>query len=283
MVQSGTKDRRLEKRRSDRLMLTVPLRIEGKDPDGTEFLEEARTVTLNRHGARILITRALAGGSTIKVTNLVSRRNAEFRVVGPLTPRTETGGEWGIECINKIDIWGIQFPPLKEGAESQALLECRVCHGVALVSLSLVEVEVLETSGILSKPCEPCAKITPWGFAEKQVAMGAPNGEAAMLAEADRMARGIEQRRHRRVALQMPVLVRDYYGGNEITKSENVSKGGFCFTSEKEYQVGEGVLVACPYNATAQSIEVGAKIVRRSLIEGSNRKIYGVRYDTLAP
>jgi PilZ domain len=143
-------------------------------------------------------------------------------------------------------------------------------------------VEVLETSGILSKPCDSCAKTTRWGYAEKQVAMGAPAEEAAMLAEADRAARGVDQRRHRRVALQLPVLVRDYYGGREITKSENVSKGGFCFTSDKEYQVGEGVIVACPYSSTAQSIEVGAKIVRRTPIEGSDRNIYGVRYDAQA-
>lgn len=278
-----TKDRRLEKRRSDRLMLTIPLHVQGKDPDGTNFFENARTVTLNRHGARILIARPLAGGTTVKVTNLVSRRAADFLVVGPLTPRTETGGEWGIECLNKADIWGIQFPPSREQGESQALLECRNCHAVALLHLSLVEVEVLQTSGILSKPCAQCGKTTPWGYAEKQVAMGAPPEEAAMLAEAGRAAQGAEQRRHRRVSLQMPVLVRDYYGGKEITKSENVSKGGFCFTSEKNYQMGEGVMVACPYSSSGQSIEVGAKIVRRTPIQGSERKIYGVRYDQQAP
>lgn len=277
------RNRVLEKRRSDRLMLTVPLRIEGTNADGRRILVEARTVNLNRDGARIRTQVRLAGGQTVMVTNLVSRRKAEFRVVGPLAPPTEAGSEWGIECISKTDIWGIQFPPNKEKTESQALLECRSCQGVALVKLSLIEVEVLETSGILSKACESCGKSTSWGHAEKQVAMGAPKGEAAMLAEADRAARGIEHRRHRRVALQLPVLVRDYYGGKEISKSENVSKGGFCFTSEKDYQVGEGLIVACPYSSTSQSIEVNAKIVRRTPMEGSKRKIYGVRYDSQFP
>ncbi len=281
MNASGTRNRRLEKRRSDRLLLTVPLRLQGKAADGSEYSEDARTVTLNRHGARIRVTRPLTGGRTVTITNLVSRRRAKFRVVGPLTPHTEKGGEWGVECVDQADIWGIQFPPTKERTESQALLECRSCHNVALVNLSLVEVEVLETSGILSKPCEPCSKNTPWGYAETQVAMGAPNGEAAMLAEADRVASGVEKRKHRRVSLQLPVLVRDYYGGKEISKSENVSKGGFCFTTEKDYQVGEGVVVACPYSSTEQSIEVSAKIVRRTPMKGTDRKIYGVRYDAV--
>ena len=66
-----------EKRRSDRLMLTVPLRVQGNDPQGAEFAEEARTVTLNRHGARIQISRPLLSGQTIKIKNLVSRKETQ--------------------------------------------------------------------------------------------------------------------------------------------------------------------------------------------------------------
>lgn len=276
----------VEKRRSDRLLLTVPLRIHGTDPRGVAFKEDARTVTLNRHGARIQVSHPLRSGQTVRLLNLVSHHEADFRVVGPTAPPSEKGSEWGVECLDsKENIWGIQFPPLVggAGAESKALLECRKCHTVALMQVSLVEVEVLETAGILSRHCQSCGNVRPWGYAEKQVAMEGPPGEAGMVAEAHAQAgaaaRGADARRHRRVALQLPVLVRDYYGGAEITKSENISKGGFCFASEKNHMVGEGVLVVCPYGTTAQSIEVRARIVRRREIEGTNRKIYGVRYD----
>jgi hypothetical protein len=276
-----------EKRRSDRLMLTIPLIVQGTDAKGSSFKEDARTITLNRHGARIQISRPLRSGQTIMLTNLVGRREAEFRVVGPIAPITREGGEWGVECLDpKENIWGIQFPPAseEEGAESKALLECRRCHAVALMRLSLVEVEVLETSGLLTRPCTTCELATPWGYAEKQVAMSGPRDEAAMVAEAAAEARaagqgGIEQRKHRRVSLQLPVLVRDYYGGVEVTKTENVSKGGFCFVTEKDYHIGEGVLIICPYNPSAQNIEVRARIVRQTLVEGTTRKVYGVRYD----
>jgi hypothetical protein len=276
-----------EKRRSDRLMLTIPLIVHGTDAKGSSFKEDARTITLNRHGARIQISRPLRSGQTIMLTNLVGRREAEFRVVGPIAPITHQGGEWGVECLDaKENIWGIQFPPAseEEGAESKALLECRRCHAVALMRLSLVEVEVLETSGLLTRPCTGCELATPWGYAEKLVAMAGPLEEAAMVAEAAAEARaagrgGIEQRKHRRVSLQLPLLVRDYYGGVEITKTENVSKGGFCFVTEKDYHIGEGVLVMCPYNPSAQNIEVRARVVRQTLVEGTTRKVYGVRYD----
>jgi hypothetical protein len=275
-----------EKRRSDRLMLTIPLEVQGVDTRGTSFRDSARTITLNRHGARIQITRPLRNGQTLVLTNLVGRREAEFRVVGPVSPITEQGGEWGVEYLDlKENIWGIQFPPASaaEDADSKALLECRECHAVALMRLSLVEVEVLETSGILSRPCVTCEEVTPWGYAEKVVAMEGPPGEAALVAEAQaqarRAAQGVEQRRHRRISLQLPVLIRDYYGGVEITKSENISKGGFCFVSEKNYHVGGGVMVVCPYNPSSQNIEVRAKIVRQREIEGTKRKVYGVRYE----
>jgi len=276
-----------EKRRSDRVMLTIPLEVRGTDSQGAQFKDEARTITLNRHGARIQIARPLRSGQNIVVANLAGRREAEFRVVGPVSPITEQGGEWGIECLDpKENIWGIQFPPTPdaEDANSKALLECRVCHGVALMRLSLVEVEVLETSGILSRPCVSCEEITPWGYAEKVVGLEARSDETEQArSEPGRRpaaaTKGAEQRRHRRVSLQLPVLIRDYYGGVEITKSENISKGGFCFVSEKNYHVGGGLLVVCPYNPSGQNIEMRAKVVRQQEIEGSKRKIYGVRYE----
>jgi hypothetical protein len=263
-------------------MLTIPLRVEGSDAKGRQFESEGRTLIINRHGARIRLKRALRAGQVLRVVNLVNQRMADFRVVGPTEPYSESGGEWGVEKLNeKVDIWGIQFPPPAEGQglAPKALVECRKCSSVAVVRLSLVEVEVLESAGIFSRQCEQCRQQTPWGHAERQVAMEGPPGEEEMFAEAQAAVQEGERRQHSRVALQLPVLVRDYYGGAEITQSENVSKGGFCFASEKTYHIGEVVMVICPYDAAGQGIEVRSRITRKWQIEGSNRKIYGVRYE----
>jgi hypothetical protein len=198
-----------EKRRSDRLMLTVPLVIHGTDPRGATFKDDGRTITLNRHGARIQTGRPLRTGQVVRLVNQISHREADFRVVGPVAPFTEKGGEYGVECLQDQDnVWGIQFPPPAEGShpDSKALMECRKCRTVAVLPLSLVEVEVLETAGILSKPCQTCdTPSAAWGYAEKQVAMQAPPGEAAMLERAQTQVKapggGIDQRRHRRVSL----------------------------------------------------------------------------------
>lgn len=267
-----------ERRRSDRLMLTISLRVHGVDSTGAEFKADGRTVLLNRHGARIQIDQAPLAGSIVRLVNKTNHREAEFRVVGPTAPRTGKSGEWGVEYVNpKEDIWGIRFPPTEgDTPESAALLECRKCHAAVMVRLSLVEVEVLQTAGTITRSCEICQLKTPWGYAEQQKAV-----EGTNLAEAGANVAGgdLDKRRHRRVALQLPVRVRDYEGGVEITKSGNVSKGGFCFVSEKSYLLGTGVMVECPYSPGAQSPEVHARIVRQHRIEGTNRKVYGVRYE----
>ena len=81
------------------------------------------------------------------------------------------------------------------------------------------------------------------------------------------------------MALQLPVLIHDYYGGTEVSRSENVSKGGFCFASEITYYVGQGIRAACPYQPGGENLEVPARFVRAHLIPGTQRTIYGVRYE----
>jgi hypothetical protein len=145
--------------------------------------------------------------------------------------------------------------------------------------VSLVEVEVLDTSGILTRSCAICERETRWRLSEKQPGIGAIEKS---LAKVERLGPtgGAENRRHRRSALQLPVLIRDYYGGSEITRTENVSKGGFCFVSEKSHQTGEFLVVVCPYDpSTTDHIEIRARIVRALPVEGSARKVYGVRYE----
>ena len=139
------------KRRSDRVRLTIPLRLHATDAQDVEFWTEGRTLVLNRHGARIEIGRGLVSGSIVRIVNVGNRREADFRVVGPTAPRTDKNSEWGVELVNPNEnIWGIQFPPpMGDDADSTALLDCRKCHVVAVAHLSLVEVEVLETADII--------------------------------------------------------------------------------------------------------------------------------------
>jgi hypothetical protein len=281
-----------ENRRSQRVKLSIPLRIRGLDSGGRSYECEARTVDLNRHGARIRISRVLTAGEIIHVFNIANRREADFRVAGPVSPLTKEGGVfgvlgpvsgdpdkrrgYGIQCLDtSMNFWGITFPRAAQSdpPPPSALVQCRKCQTTALLNISLVEVDVLETAGILSWPCDACGEVTPWGYAEKD-----PETQPVRESPVGEPSQDLHFRKHRRVSLQLPMRIRKYSGDVETTKCEDISKGGLCFVSQKHYYTGEGILVACPYDPNGQNIEVEAQIVRQEEIEDTNRKIYGVRF-----
>lgn len=91
-----------------------------------------------------------------------------------------------------------------------------------------------------------------------------------------------ELRRHRRISMRVPVLIRDYSGEVEVTETLDLARGGFSFASETGYQVGETLSVACPYDSGGQNIQLPARIVRWRSIGGGKRTVYGVRYESQA-
>ena len=271
----------VDRRRSERLLITVPIRVEGMDREGQKFTEETQTLVVNRHGARIYLKRMVAAGAVLVITTMVGRRSAKFRVVGPTQPPTGGGGEWGIECEeSNCDVWGIGFPPpsAMEGV-CTALLECRRCHAVKLSHLSMVEHEVLATSGLLVKECEACGRSTSWSYREPSMPLSDDPGAGLPCPEGlTEQQEGSKRRIHKRVALQLPIRVRGFYGTEEFARSENVSRGGMCFISDRNYEIGEVILVTCPFEKNAHNIEVRAQVVRRREMQGTGRKIYGVCY-----
>jgi len=121
-------------------MLMVRLRIQRADATGNQFQEESRAITVNRHGARIRTRVPLKAGQIVRLINVAVKRDAEFRVVGPVAPPSDGTGDWGVECLSPdYNIWGIKFPRLVEGesAYAKGLLECRKCQATACLPLSL--------------------------------------------------------------------------------------------------------------------------------------------------
>ncbi len=275
--------REVEHRRSERLLITVPIRVEGVDRDGEKFSEETRTIVINRQGARIYLKRLVTAGASLLISTHGARHSAKFRVVGPTQPPSGEGGEWGVECLDQnANIWGIGFPPPSslEG-RCTALLECRRCHAVKLSHLSMVEHDVLGTSGLLVKECETCGRLTSWGYKEPSVPLPTDDTAASVeIPETPTDSRsGAPKRNHNRVALQLPIRLRSFSGGEEFIRTENVSRGGVCFISDRNYEIGEVILVTCPYEKNGQNIEVRGQVVRRREMHGTGRKIYGVSYE----
>ena len=270
-----------EQRRSPRVMFSIPVSIRGVDEKGELFETTGRTVTLNRHGARIQVARSLKPVQTVCITNEANGEETEFRVIGPISPPLDKGGEWGVECLHMDkNIWDIDFPPSSEDSDAHVLLACRQCQKLSLQSLSLVEVEVLETAGLLTKPCLHCGESTPWGYPQRAFEVETQNYQAAVKEVTGAFPTlAAERRKSARKAALLPVRVKDYYGDEEIAQTENISQDGFCFTSSRKYLVGQGVVVICPFDAANEKAEVRARIVRAEARPEGEHCVYGVHYE----
>ena len=262
-------------------MFSIPVTVRGVDDKGSPFETTGRTITLNRHGARVQLSRPLKVGRTVQVINQVNEAEAEFRVVGPVSPPLDQLGEWGVECMRADkNIWDIYFPPTTEDSDAQVLLSCRRCRALSLHSLSLVEVEVLETAGLLTKPCMHCGDSTPWGYPQRAFELETMTYQAAVNeATGGFSPLTSDRRKSSRKVLRLPVRVRDYYGETEITQTENISQDGFCFSSRRNYFVGQGIVVICPYEEGEERSEARARIVRTEFGSEPDLSVYGARYE----
>ena len=88
-------------RRSDRVSLTLLLEASGKDINGEEFAQPARTMQINRTGAVILLDRDLRPDQQILIKRQApseSHRQSQVRIVGQFG-RQKEGYVYGVEIL----------------------------------------------------------------------------------------------------------------------------------------------------------------------------------------
>jgi hypothetical protein len=104
-----------ERRRSERVLIRIPIKVIGTDPVGREVDTDAEAVVVSRHGALIRINAELVPNSHIRITNSFTRKEELFRVVWVGERKAESGFDVGVELLNPSDVfWGIIFPPTIE-------------------------------------------------------------------------------------------------------------------------------------------------------------------------
>jgi hypothetical protein len=94
-----------------RVLLSVPIHVNGKDKEDQEFTEETRTLVVNAHGALISLGARVTPGQQVTVSNKSTRKSLECRVVhlGNATAgKVQTGVEFVQPCGS---FWQIDFPP----------------------------------------------------------------------------------------------------------------------------------------------------------------------------
>jgi hypothetical protein len=269
-----------KQRQSERL--SIPIRVIGVSPETGEFTEDSHTVVVDQAGARIVLKQRVAAGEAVRIINLENYNEADFRVVGPTRLPDAQGGEWGVECTEPgRNIWGIELSPSRHVVSADGvLLECRACHQQGMTAATLMEVEVLESTGQITRECVQCAKTTYWTYADatRRPREIPPSEPAAPQSTRVVVKTGSERRVHKRLAMKLPVLVRNQRNEQEITKTENVSKGGVAVSLAMDLAVGDSLTVICPYSPGGQNIEQKAEVRWRSPFPFSGMRTYGLRY-----
>ena len=78
--------------------------------------------------------------------------------------------------------------------------------------------------------------------------------------------------------MRVTACVRTARHGQDMVKTRNVSRGGLCFVSPREYVEGEAIEVALPYSPAGGNIFLPAKIVWLQVLASEGTRAYGVAY-----
>lgn len=100
-------------RRSKRLGLSFPVHVSWKNTSGENLQELTQVISVNAHGALLVLGVEVQKGQTILLENKRTRKQKEFRVVYVGSARQ---GKWkvGIELADgPADFWGIHFPEVQ--------------------------------------------------------------------------------------------------------------------------------------------------------------------------
>jgi hypothetical protein len=285
MAQDVTPKSEERKRRSERVLLRIPIEVKGTDAEGKPFTEKTHTLVINRHGARIALKAPLKPEARITITNRQSAMSCPFRVVGRTGKSLGEGPEWGVECLEPgVNFWGISFPDKVTAPAAQegidALVECAVCRFRELAQLTLEEYRSVITQGAVRRDCPECGMITQWefGFAEGETEEAIPV-QPSGPASAPPAAGGAERRRAKRLTIKLPVRIRLQDGSEEVARTENLSKTGVCFNSSLMIRSEDRVFLTVGYTPGGSEEEVAARLVWRREIEGGATALYGVRLE----
>jgi hypothetical protein len=99
------------RRRSQRVLMQVPLRLRGVDTQGQNFEEFTETLAINAHGGLVLLGARVTSGSVIQMRHNKTEEEQECHVVF-LGPVRNGKAEVGLEfTVPRPTFWRVAFPP----------------------------------------------------------------------------------------------------------------------------------------------------------------------------
>jgi hypothetical protein len=239
--------------------LELPVEVIGADLYGQQFFEDTQTLTIHRNGVSIRLANKLGRDSEVILRNPENNEEATAFVVGQ-TPGDNSGHVYGLAFLDpSANPWHIQFPAAE--APRIVQLECSSCRSVCTLSLSDIELEIFEATRELTRSCNTCNSFTAWRETTREAMEKRPGGSQVQDPNPKVIDSPMEERRNnRRAGMKTAACVR--FSGVEVEVAcEDISKGGFRFTSRKEYPQGTRVEAAVPYTKASTNIFTLAGII----------------------
>jgi len=152
-------------RRSCRIAMNIPIRVFGIDYRGVDFIEEASTLVVNLHGAKIRMSHQLLPDSEIRVLSHPTNLDSVFRVVSKLQGGERKFTYWGVENLNPyMNIWGVEIPalPPDDQRKARVALQCPSCSAQESLPVDVLLLASLQEKGGVDRTCTMCRKIGLW-------------------------------------------------------------------------------------------------------------------------
>jgi len=98
-------------RRSQRILLSVPVRVSGRRVDGKPFVELTNTLIVNAHGALIQLREPVRERQVLQVRNVITGEELPCTVMD-INPGANGVPEVGVEFAKATPrFWRVSFPP----------------------------------------------------------------------------------------------------------------------------------------------------------------------------
>jgi len=99
-------------RRSQRILLVIPVTVSWRTASGVTLRQHAATEVVNAHGALVKIKTNIPLNSVVELIRPSLNRSAKARVVSCEEPEAEGLVRLAVEFLEPNDeFWGISFPP----------------------------------------------------------------------------------------------------------------------------------------------------------------------------
>ena len=256
------------KRRSDRVMVSVPIDVIATDIHGAHFEEACVTEMVSLHGATIALANRASSEHPVRLRRRALDVEVRARILGQMGLRPGRN-VYGVAFLEDApDFWGIRFPPPEEGTDSLArtALMCAECNQILLFALNEIELRVFEANQSLTFGCESCGHNVVW--------MPVPSNSRF---RSQRAAANPQDRKHARTRMKATACIQEPGKPDDLVEVLDISRGGVSFRGRHPYAVNSWIHFAVPYTPGAANIFVSGRVAwRREMGNGIHE--HGVQY-----